>query len=258
MVFYYTGTGNSLWATEQAAAATQDVVKFIPDERKKEGKLHYSLAKDERLGIVFPIHAWNPPQTVLEWIDELVLENYKGQYVYVIMTCAGSAANARKVITKALEKKGIHVSACFELLMPNNYIVGSRVDTKEELGKIFAKVEKEMEQAQVAIKERKQVTTHIRSLFPVVKTTVIGYFFWKYGKSTNPFSVTDDCVACELCKNICPKGTISIQQGKPVWGTDCDQCLGCINRCPKKAIRYGKNSAKRGTYQHPCLKNTNG
>ena len=54
MIFYFSGTGNTRWAAEQLAAATQERLLFIPDELNTP--CEYTLADDERIGFCFPIH----------------------------------------------------------------------------------------------------------------------------------------------------------------------------------------------------------
>ena len=67
MIFYFTGTGNTRWAAQQLAEATNDELLFIPDELSK-GDLHYTLKDGERLGFCFPTHGWQPPRIVREFI----------------------------------------------------------------------------------------------------------------------------------------------------------------------------------------------
>lgn len=53
------------------------------------------------------------------------------------------------------------------------------------------------------------------------------------------FYVTEECVSCGRCANVCPLGNVRLENGKPVWGSRCRYCMACMNRCSKKAIVYG-------------------
>ena len=47
MIFYFSGTGNTLWVARQLAEATDDTLLSIADELK-DGTLYYTLKDDER------------------------------------------------------------------------------------------------------------------------------------------------------------------------------------------------------------------
>ena len=91
MIFYFTGTGNTRWAAQQLAGATGDRLRFIPDELRKS-TLHYTLADDERLGICFPTHGWQPPHIVREFLRRASFENV--HYVYALTTCGDNMGYA--------------------------------------------------------------------------------------------------------------------------------------------------------------------
>lgn len=53
------------------------------------------------------------------------------------------------------------------------------------------------------------------------------------------FYVTEKCVSCGKCTNVCPLGNVQLKDGKPEWDSRCRYCMVCMNRCPVKAIEYG-------------------
>ena len=63
----------------------------------------------------------------------------------------------------------------------------------------------------------------------------------------NRFSVSDKCVKCKKCINICPVNNITMVNNKIQFGDNCVSCLGCYHRCPEKAIKY-KNRNKKSRY----------
>lgn len=46
--------------------------------------------------------------------------------------------------------------------------------------------------------------------------------------------VTDTCVGCGICREVCPTGSMQLREGKPP--NDCQTCLACVHACPQKAI----------------------
>ena len=50
-------------------------------------------------------------------------------------------------------------------------------------------------------------------------------------------SVTEECVGCETCVDICPTMAIEMDDGLAVINEDeCVECLTCIDECPVEAI----------------------
>ncbi len=49
--------------------------------------------------------------------------------------------------------------------------------------------------------------------------------------------VTDKCIGCSLCVDVCPEGCIKMENKKAKINYDyCKGCLICIAECPVKAI----------------------
>lgn len=49
--------------------------------------------------------------------------------------------------------------------------------------------------------------------------------------------VTDACVGCGICEEVCPSGSIRVVDGKAVHTPgNCQACLACAHACPQKAI----------------------
>ena len=56
------------------------------------------------------------------------------------------------------------------------------------------------------------------------------------------------CIGCGKCEKLCPLNNITLQNARPVWGSNCTQCMACICYCPTRAIEYGKKSAGKPRY----------
>ena len=71
------------------------------------------------------------------------------------------------------------------------------------------------------------------------------------GKKAAKMTVTDSCVGCGQCARLCPRGNISIVNGRASIGTNCIGCLSCLQYCPKQAINMGGATVKRERYHNP-------
>ena len=72
--------------------------------------------------------------------------------------------------------------------------------------------------------------------------------FYPLFVKANSFTASDVCIGCGKCEKLCPLNNITLQNARPVWGTNCTQCMACICYCPTRAIEYGKKSAGKPRY----------
>lgn len=265
MIFYFTGTGNALWLAERVGAAFGENPRAIADELKKhDGECCYSIAQDEKLVFVFPVHSWGPAPIVTEFISRLVLDGYSSQQVYALCVCGDNCGLSREIMASALKRRGIILTACYSLQMPNNFILmkGFGVDSDEVRDAKLATAPERADriiafmQGGVGVADGDSgQPVYVQGSFPFLKSRVVYPLFKKYmvGAKKTKFHVTDSCIGCGLCAKICPVGTITMQDGRPQWGSGCQQCTACIHRCPVRAIEYGDITQSQGRYHHPSM-----
>lgn len=254
MIFYFSGTGNSLWAAEKLSIAHGEKLFSIAEEMKK-GNYEYTLADNELIGFVFPIYAWDAPKIVIDFIKNLKFNNYKSNYTFAVSTCEANVGLTMKNLNKTLDLKEMKLNSGFSLLMPSNYNILYTVKAKNSIDSILDKAEQQIAEIIKLINKRENRIQVILGQFSYLKTKLVNPLFIKFGLNTKKFSASDACISCGLCEKICPTNNIKLED-KPIWGTNCTQCLACINRCPKKAIEYGKNSKGKDRYYNPRCKNT--
>ena len=152
--------------------------------------------------------------------------------------------------------RSLELDSGFSIRMPNNYIIGADVDSKDVEKEKLRIAELKCREIDAVLTARQSGAFHlIPGRMPGFKSSVANPLFNRYGRDTKHFSVTEDCNECGLCEEICPVHSITVN-GKPHWGKTCTQCLGCLHRCPVAAIQLGKSSHKKGRYLHPCLNET--
>jgi ferredoxin len=256
MIFYFSGTGNSLQAAKAAAEHNgEKLISIAADMNSHKSSFEYTLKDNEIIGFVFPIYAWAPPAAVMNFIRKLKLNNYNNNYTFSIVTCGENIGNTMKLLQSELKKRNLNLHSGFSLRMPNNYnILGYDVDAKELEKEKLTAAEETLKHINKIIEERQKGAFEVvKGAMPFVLTSVINPLFNKGGMDTKKFYSDDNCTGCSICEKVCNAQTIKVDK-KPVWGKECTQCLACINLCPVKAIQYGKGTVKKGRYKNPNVK----
>ena len=238
MIYYFSGTGNSLYVARHLADEL--------DERLCPMTLP-ALTNDEVIGLVFPVYGWGIPNVVEEFVRRYKA-SFEGAYLYAVMTCGDDMGYTDRVLEKALGRK---LDAAFSVLMPDVYVClpGFDVDSKEECREKFEKEKEAVQLITECVKER-QVVRHLkRGPFPWAKTYILRPLFNRYLVTDKYFRVdASSCVSCGRCQKMCPVGNILIVDEVPQWQSHCAGCLACYHACPHHAINFGKMTQKKGQY----------
>ena len=251
MIFYFSGTGNTRWAAERLADVTDERLLFIPQELK--GTCEYTLEDGERIGFCFPVHGWQPPHIVREFVGRLRIGNAAGHYAYALCTCGDSTGLAMKMMAGELAARGIALDSCQSLTMPESYVClpFMYTDTPEREREKKEEASRRLEDFVNIVTERQTGYSQLTlGLTPWTFTHVIGAYFNRFMITDRKFTVDADvCIHCGKCAEVCPVGDIAFDD-TPVWKNDssCTCCLSCYHHCPVHAINYGRITRRRGQY----------
>ena len=111
MVFYFTGTGNSLYIAKQIETSPVSIPQIIHKENQE-----YSA---ERIGIVAPVYGHEVPQMVKDFLKKAVFQT---DYFYMILTYGNRHGGAAELAQKLCEECGIHVNYINVILMADNWL----------------------------------------------------------------------------------------------------------------------------------------
>lgn len=243
MIFYFTGTGNSLFAAKRLLAEGEKLINIA--EAIKKNEYDYNVENGENVGFVFPVYFYTVPSIIKEFVSKL---NVNGvEYTYAVITCGGGISQAGSVLKKMLEKQGLTLNYVTPLLMPDNSMLFYQIPSVEEGRDRLLKAEKRLCDIKEIIKSR----TECKISTTTIVSNIIGLGY-KLCNKTAKFYADEKCIGCGMCQNICPLEVITLNEGKPQWTKDtCTKCSACINRCTKGAIQYGKRTKKRNRYANP-------
>jgi len=258
LIYYFTGTGNSLFVAKELAKAAD--AELLPATGVKKGN---EITADT-IGIVFPVYMFNAPHLIYSLVQQIT----SCSYCYIVVTMGGRPGHVTEKVAEQLSKKGCTLSASFYFVMPGNYIPwnGAITDSKQKEANSDAK-EKVLQIAKIVQARtshhdtkktlRQDINYKIPFMFRFFPTP-IGQFFCDMGFKYIPtmdasFTVSSSCNGCAICSKVCPVHNIIMTDDKPSWNHHCEQCLACLQWCPQMAIEYGKKSVGKKHYHHPDI-----
>lgn len=246
MIFYFSGTGNSLHAAEKIASGTSDTVADMA-ALLKTGKMSYTVRAGEKLGFVFPIYYSGLPSVVSDFLKNINIVADYDCYIYAVITCGANAVGADVMFRKAISEYALKASYVHELKMPDNYVMIYEPSDDEKRKRYIAHADREICDIIENLNNNK-----LGGINSGVKGKLISTFMqglYSIMRVTKPFYVTDDCISCGKCEKDCPIDVIKMKDGKPVWTqAKCSHCTACINKCPTQAIQFGKGTVSRRRY----------
>ena len=251
VIYYFTGTGNSLAAAKKIAAVLGDC-ELVPIAllEKSSGDI---VPQADRVGIVCPVYFSGLPLMVASFAGRL--DSAAVKYVFAVVTHGGGGESAalRQLDTILRKRQARGLDAGFGVAMPGNYIMMYESPKGKEREEILAKADEAMAgiTGPVIRCERRNLPS---SLIPRILFTLIYPWFRSHARTDDKkFSVTDTCTSCGTCVAICPAKNIELVGGKPVWQHHCELCCGCIHTCPVQAIQAGARTEQWQRYRNPDI-----
>ena len=226
MIFYFTGTGNSLYVAKQFDENPVSIPQIIDNDN-----IYF---EDESIGVIFPIYAHIPPQMVQDFLKKAV---FKTDYFFIIETYGNRHCGSAQYVADMCREWGIDVKYVHTIKMVDNWLPGFDVD---EQVKIDKKVDEQIAEALKDVAERK---------IEIPKATDEEIEYHKNLEQANAkimpnllhgemFNITDECIGCGICSKVCPEAAFEVKDGKAVRNRNyCQMCLACVHNCPQKAIK---------------------
>jgi ferredoxin len=249
IIFYFSGTGNSLKIAKDIAAKLENCELVSMGKPGKSFTLPDAYEYN-RIGFVFPCYAQGMPVVVERFIKSLDLAQRIGAYYFSVVTCGATPGNCLAQVNALLWEKELALNYGKAVKMFANCIT------------LYKMAGNPGERAEQSDKEARKITVDImtKAASVIPKTKPLPALLYKsmvpsYSKKAQEYQVSDSCIGCKTCANICPVDNITFNgtTGKPVFGDHCEQCMACIQWCPRQAINYKNKTQKRGRYHHPDI-----
>lgn len=245
VIFYFSGTGNSLAAAKTAAGALARCrLETMPDYLDKPYEV-----KDECVGFVCPVYCFALPPIVQEF-----LKAFRGtpRYTFAIITMGANQGRALFQLREMLKEKNVELDYAEAIAMPDNIFI----TPPKKAAQMLAEAAPRLKEIAANIASGQKDTSKCVEK-PLWKNIGIplGYWFMKNVlKIGNVGARVNRCTCCGLCAKVCPVGNIEFT-GRPHFGDKCAWCFGCRNWCPALAIRIGGMRKKADErYTHPDIK----
>jgi len=245
IIYYYSGTGNSLWTARTIAAEFQNarIATMIKSESKVES---------DTIGFVFPVHMWGVPRRVIEFVNQLHID--PETYCFAVAVNAGQVSGTLVQFKRILQKRGPRLALGRDIVLASNYIPWGGPGPEQRIRERIAAAREKIASIVASIRERETAPVDKGPWWQRILFTAIYKMSFKHVPAMDKrFFVEDTCNSCGVCEKVCIADNIRLVEGKPVWGGGCEQCLACIQWCPQQAIQYGPKTSAYQRYHHPDI-----
>ena len=224
MVFYFTGTGNSLYIAKQLSESPVS----IPQAMKRE-MLHFAA---ERIGIVAPVYGHEMPQMVKDFLKKA---EFHTDYFYILLTYGNRHGGAAELAKQVCDQCGVKVNYINVIQMVDNWLPSFDMNEQKALDK---HIPQQLAPILADLNAKKN------AISPVTDADRAAHQQFLAGISRMPadawqhlLKISDACIGCGICEKVCPSGSIRVENRKAIHRAgNCQTCLACVHACPQKAI----------------------
>ncbi|MBR8537214.1 EFR1 family ferrodoxin [Carboxylicivirga sediminis] len=236
-ILYFTATGNSLHIAKSLGGELLSIPQMI-----KAGRYDFT---DDKIGIVFPLHAWGVPSYVVDFLKKVT---FNSNYLFAVTTYGIYSGAVAKHLTDIGNEAGFWFDYINRIKMVDNYL--PTFDMKKEMEK---EPKKQIEKQLAAVKSDIDASKKW-----ILKESFIDKAMFNYmaKRGNKPFNekrlkvhvygegienymyIEDSCTQCGMCAKVCPVDNIKMdtENGKIVLSDKCFMCFACIHHCPSNAI----------------------
>jgi NAD-dependent dihydropyrimidine dehydrogenase PreA subunit len=249
IIYYFSGTGNSLFVANKYAELFSNKNIEIQTKDILDLKTISSQSKYDFVGVVFPVYAWLPPQKVIDFVNRLPSVSNKKAIIFC--TCYQNSGGSLKYLQKKLTLKNYDVCYTQEYIMPQNFF--SKKQNLENIKKTINNTENKIKEdfSNLLLGKKRFVK---KSFLVCFLSLITSFVFFRFFLSNKKQWTVDynKCTFCGLCEQICPTNNIVVKKKKKKvnYSNKCLFCTRCYNFCPVNAIKHTKIKEQSIQYKH--------
>ncbi|MBQ7639388.1 MAG: EFR1 family ferrodoxin [Bacteroidales bacterium] len=252
LIFYFTGTGNSLYVARSLSLSGQLPVS-IPQALHRDPSDYVA----DEIGFVFPSYGQLAPAIVQDFLS---VNHFRAQYFFTVITYGYRNSNAADLWHRRAASLGVNFDYVTSLLMVDNYL--PEFDMTRQ-----ASYDKNVD-GQIA-RVRTEIDARVHRIDPFSVEDVrwheaLAVHLEAVGND-RPFAtraeqlviVGEGCIGCGVCTHVCPHGNWRLE---PVASGlrarcegPCETCLACVQNCPQKALTLHQDRNPQARYRHPAV-----
>jgi ferredoxin/flavodoxin len=250
-LFYFSGTGNTQVVTELLAEAFEHhsaQVEIARIEHVLQGKARFEPEAYDLIGIGHPIHGFDAPRIVYDFVDVLPPVESKRTFIFKTAGDFISVNNgASKTAIKRLRHKGYDVFYDRIVCMPSNWAMKYDDAFSKQLCHVAIAKAEHMAAEIMAGRSRDLRINPLLQWMTHLLSRGEDRGARRFGKG---LTATDACTDCDTCIDNCPTANIRRENGQIAFGNACVWCMRCIYVCPQQAIvpRFAKFCVLKGGY----------
>jgi ferredoxin len=234
-LYFFSGTGNTAFLAKLYDEKLTQKGHTVTLEAVETYRTYdFSTAKADMIGLFYPVHAFNAPQIVFDFIDGLPKGKEKPFFIVKSPGSPFLRGGSSRGIISAIKSRGYVVFHESLVVMPSNFytryddLLSKRIVQEARRRADF--YTDEIIGQQKRLYNYGALNTIFSDICHLCETKGATWF----GLS---LYADDTCSHCRLCVNNCPTGNITMPHKRVFFGSACQACLRCVYNCPERAIK---------------------
>lgn len=237
---YFSGTGNTKHCSEYLLRLLDE---NSPSYSIENGNAIDAIRSSDEIIFAYPVYYSYLPKIVYDFIVNNSAA-WKDKNIFVVATMGLFSGDGAGCAARLFKKYGAKILGGLHIKMPD--CIGDVKLLKksfEENKELVKRADAKIESLATKIKCGKYPQDGLHFFDRIVGC--IGQRLWFRRKTKNysdKLKISNKCIGCGQCANLCPMGNIILKNNKAFAGNRCTMCYRCIGLCPKQAITLLGNS----------------
>ena len=249
IIFYFTGTGNSLYVAKEISKSFKQVdIVAIPQavDRKEFNYKDYS-----KVGFVMPLYFMGMPAMVKDFIGKINIQN--ATHIFSVVTRAYTKGLVFTEINESLTKQGKNLNYGKYISFPDCYIRWAQAHDEESQAKVFNNATKQINIITQELLEEKSWVEKEGVILNTISAVINKIWKARLSSINKTFKLDKDCIQCGICIRTCPAKNIKLDNNILKWDKKCQDCMACVQSCPNKSIYFNARTKNRRRYRNPNI-----